>query len=58
MNDVEVVAVSDCAYDLSEMAPGVFFLHTAVGYQVVENLAAAHVLHDEVEFVGSVDDFV
>ena len=56
MHDVELVHVLDAGEELLQEARGLLLLDAAVRDDVVEELAARRVLHDQVELLVRLDD--
>ena len=58
MHDVELVKVFDTGDDLMEKFEGLWLLHSLILDDVVEKLATISILHDEVQLLGRLDDFI
>ena len=56
MHNVELVNVLDARHELLQEARSLLLLHAAVRDNVVEQLAARRVLHDEAELLVGLDD--
>ena len=58
MDDVQLVDILDASVDLLEKLACLVFLQTSVRNNVVKELTAARVLHDQVELLGCLDDLI
>lgn len=50
--------VLDACDNLVKELLGLRLLHSLILYDVIEELAAARILHDQVELLGSLDDLI
>ena len=58
MHDVQLVKVLDPGDDLVEEFESLWFLHALVLHDVVEKFSTVSILHDQVELLGRLNDFV
>lgn len=58
VDDVQLVDIFYASVDLLEKLACLVFLEPSVRHNVVKELSAARVLHDQVELLGGLDDFI